>query len=93
MKTPRDNLRPQSRARVVSTFFAIVLGWLGIVSTWRLFAIGATVLPTILGGILCGLLFILVQRIWRREGEYLKRYTDAPEETQENFANSSNLRR
>jgi len=92
MKTPRDNLRPQSRVRVVSTFFAIVLSWLGIISTWRLFAIGATVLPAILGGILCGLLYILVERLWRREGELLKRYTDAPERPQENYASSANPR-
>lgn len=92
MKTPRDNLRPQSRVRVVSAFFAIVLSWLGIISTWRLFAIGATVLPTILGGILCGLLFILVQRIWLREGEMLKRYTDAADQPQENYASSTNPR-
>jgi hypothetical protein len=92
MKTPRDNIQPQSRARVVSTFFAIVLSWLGIISTWRLFAIGATVLPTILGGILCGLLYILVERLWRREGELLKRYTDVANQPQENYASSPSPR-
>lgn len=76
----------------MSTFFAIVLSWLGIISTWRLFAIGATVLPTILGGILCGLLYILVERLWRREGELLKCYTDASEQSQENYTSSANLR-
>jgi hypothetical protein len=92
MKTPRDNIRPQSRIRVVSTFFAIVLSWLGIISTWRLFAIGVTVLPTILGGILCGLLYILVERLWRREGEMLKRYTDVAEPSQESYASSPSPR-
>ncbi len=92
MSKPRDNLRPQSTVRSLCTFLAIALGWLGIVSTWRLFSIGAAVLPTILGGILCGLLYMLADRIWRREGEYLKRYANADNPTSENPAPSSNLR-
>lgn len=92
MSKPRDNLRPRSVARSLWTFLAIALGWLGIISTWRLFSIGAAVLPTILGGILCGLLYVLADRIWRREGEYLKRYTNVDDPPSENLANSPNLR-
>jgi hypothetical protein len=92
MIKPRDNLRPQSSARSVWAFLAITLGSIGIISTWRLFSIGAAVLPTILGGILCGLLYVLADRIWRREGEYLKRYTNVDDPVPENPASGSNLR-
>jgi|HubBroStandDraft_6_1064221.scaffolds.fasta_scaffold04624_6 hypothetical protein len=92
MSQPRDTLRPQNNKRMALIFLAIVFGWMGLVSTWRLFTIGAAILPTILSGVACGLIYVLVERIWRREGEYLKRYTDAPEETREALASSANLR-
>jgi hypothetical protein len=92
MSKPRDNIRPQSTARSICMFLSIALGWLGIISTWRLFSIGAAVLPTILGGILCGLLYVLADRIWRREGEYLKRYANVDDPVPENPASGSNLR-
>lgn len=93
MRKPPSTVRPQSTARSLRTFLAISLGWLGIVSTWRLFSIGATVVPTILGAILCGLLCVLVDRIWRHEGEVLKRYTDGSEQAlQNNDVDRSNLR-
>lgn len=92
MSKPRDTVPPQSTARSLCTFLAIFLGWLGIVSTWRLFSIGATVVPTILGAVLCGLLCVLIDRIWRHEGEYLKRYADGSEQGQQDHADRSNLR-
>lgn len=92
MKTPRDNLRPESTGQSVLKFFAIVLFCLGLDSTWRLFNLGQPILPAILGAVLSGLVYVLVYRIWRREGEYLKRYTDAPEQPQENYGSSADLR-
>jgi hypothetical protein len=92
MKHPNDKLQPQSRTQSLRVFFAIVLGCLGLDSTWRLFELGQPILTPILGGILFGLLYVLVDRIWRREGEYLKRYMDVPEQKQEDYTSSSNLR-